>query len=85
MGDYPFLMNLKSKPHCTDRQWHSHWGVKGSRVPPLTVKNLPKIGKKREKTGKIRKGKNWEGSFTLPLRTDRAGCTTADRPIWYHS
>ena len=61
-------------------------------MPPLTAKNLPKIGKKRgkirknrEERGKIgekeeksgRKGKNREGSFTLPLLTDRAGYATA--------
>ena len=38
-------------------QWRSHWGGKGSRVPPLTAKKLPKIEKKREKSGK-----NWEKS-----------------------
>ena len=50
-------------------------------MPPLTAKTLPKIGKrvgkirkKEEKSG--RKGKNWEGSFTLPLLTDRAGYAT---------
>ena len=50
-------------------------------MPPLTAKNLPKIGKKREeirkeweKRGKIgKKTKNREGLFTLPLLTDRAG------------
>ena len=40
-------------------QLHSHWGVKGGRVPPLTANNLPKIGKKRgknqEKSEKKRK------------------------------
>ena len=69
----------------TSDQWHSHLGVKGDRVPPLTAKNLPKTGKKREKMRKNRKkeekigGKkleNQEGSFTLPLLTDRAGYTT---------
>ena len=58
-------------------QWRSHWGGKGGRVPPLTAKNLPKIGKigkKEEKLG--RKGKNRKGSFTLPLLTDRAGYAT---------
>ena len=46
-------------------------GDKGGRVPPLTTKNVPKIGKKGEKEEKSgRKGKNREGSFTL---TDRAG------------
>ena len=67
-------------------QWCSHWGGHGGRVPPLTAKNLPKIGKKRKKSGKKgkksgRKGKNPEGSFTLPLLTDRAGYTTA----WLHT
>ena len=51
------------------------------RVPPLTAKKLPKVGKKREKIGEKeeksgRKGKNREGSFTLPLLTDRAGYAT---------
>ena len=68
-------------------QWHSHWGCKGGRVLPLTAKILLKIGKKRKKIRKNRgkkekksgrKGKNWEGSFTLPLLTDRAGYTTAN-------
>ena len=53
-------------------------------MPPLTVKNLPKIGKRGEKSGKIgkkeeksgRKGKMREGSFTLPLLTDRTGYDT---------
>ena len=40
-----------------------------------------KIAKKREKSGKKRKNweeknKNREGSFTLPLLTDKAGYTT---------
>ena len=46
-------------------------GVKGGRVQPLTAKNMPKVEKKREKSGKIekkeeesgRKGKNLEGFF----------------------
>ena len=54
------------------------------RVPPLTTKKMPKIEKKREKSGKIRKkeeksgrtGKNREVSFTLPLLTDTAGYAT---------
>ena len=69
---------------------HMHSGVatgvaRGSRVPPLTAKNLPKIGenrkkirkheKKKDKSG--RKGKNQEVSFTLPLLADRAGYATA--------
>ena len=78
--------------HTYGQQWRSHWGwQRGGRVPPLTAKNLPKIGKKRgksrkigEKTGKIgkkrgksgRKGKSWEVAFTLPLLTDRAGYAT---------
>ena len=59
-------------------------GGSRGRVPPLTAKNLPKIRKKREKAGKRGKKsvkrKNQEGSFTLPLLTDRAGYTTAR---WY--
>ena len=45
---------------------------------PLDIKKFAKkrekIRKKREKMGKKRK--YWEGSFTLPLLTDRAGYTT---------
>ena len=72
----------------------SHWGVKGGRVPPLTARNLPTIGKKRGKSGKIgkkeeesgRKGKHRDGSFTLSLLTDRAGYATVlnnDYPTSY--
>ena len=58
--------------------------AQGGRVPPLTAKNLPKIGKKRGKIKKNRgkkeksgrKGKNLEESVTLPLLTDRAGYAT---------
>ena len=42
-------------------------------MPPLTAKNLPKIGKNRKKFRK-----NREGSFTLPLLTDRAGYATGE-------
>ena len=62
----------------------------------MTAKNLPEIGKKRgeiwknqekeEKSG--RKGKNREGSFTLPLLTDRAGYATSQEPYqvhWYNA
>ena len=50
-------------------------------MTPLKVKNLPKIGKRENNRGKEwkirggkwgRKGKNREGSFTLPLSTERA-------------
>ena len=46
-------------------------GGQGGRVPPLTAKNLPKIGKKsckiRKKEEELgRKGKKREGSITLP-------------------
>ena len=37
-----------------------------------------KIGEKEQKSG--RKGKNREGSFTLPLLTDRDGYATVDAP-----
>ena len=33
-------------------QWHSHWEVKGSRVPPWQQKNCQKLGKRRKKMGK---------------------------------
>ena len=36
-------------------QWHSHWGGKGGREPPLTAKKLPKIGKNSGKIWKKRK------------------------------
>ena len=60
-------------------------------MPPLTAKNLPKIrkkrgkilknqGKKEEKSG--RKGKNREGSFTLPLLTDRASYAIEGADCW---
>ena len=49
------------------------------------VKNWEKLGKREEKSGKNqeksgKKGQNWEGSFTLPLLTNRAGYAT-DREI----
>ena len=65
------------RPTCTSSAVAT-WGVKGGRVPPLTAKNLPKIGKKREnireKMGK--EGKHWEkeeksGRFFLFAPPDR--------------
>ena len=78
------------KLFCDPRQWRSHWGGKGGRVPPLMEKNAKnwekegkksgKVRKNREKRGKSgRKGKNREVSFTLPLLTDRAGYATDPR------
>ena len=67
-------------------QWRSHWGVKGGRVPPLTAKNLPKIGKKREKIRKNQGGKKRKNQeekakigkvLSLSPLTDRAGYATA--------
>ena len=71
--------NSKLHTYPNGNQWHSQYGA---------AKYLSKIGKisekKREKEGKKsgkkpekeensgRKGRNWEGSFTLPLLTDRA-------------
>ena len=67
-------------------QWHSQYRGKGGRVPPSTAKKCQKSGRgkksgkreenrgKEEKSG--RKGQNREGSFTLPLLTDRAGHAT---------
>ena len=53
--------------------WRSHWGGKGGRVPSLTTKKSPKIGKKeknqeksgknRGKKGKIGKKRQKSGSF----------------------
>ena len=70
---------------------HSHWGSRGggqSAIPDSEIfaKNRGKEGenqkkKKQEKEGKIgKKRKNREGSFTLPLLTDRTGYATA--PLW---
>ena len=63
-------------------------GVNGGRVPPLMAKNLPKIAKRRgknqDKWGKTRKNREekaeiGEGSFALPLLTDRAGYATGSK------
>ena len=56
-------------------------GARGAECHPWQQKICQKSGKKREKSGKKeeksrRKGKNWEGSFTLPLLTDRADYAT---------
>ena len=60
-------------------------GVQGGQSATPDSKKLPKIGKKkRKKSGKIgekeeksgRKGKNREGSFTLPILTGRSGYAT---------
>ena len=58
-------------------------GSRGRECPSWHWKNCQKLGKrekirkKQEKERKNRKKKkNWEGSFTLPLLTDRAGYTT---------
>ena len=67
-------------------QWPSQYRGKGAECPPLTEKKLSKIGKKRETSGKNRekeeksgrKGQNREGSFTLPLLTNRAGYDTEE-------
>ena len=56
-------------------QWHSHGGQSATHDSKKFAKNQEKSEKKRKKSG--RKGKNWEGSFTLPLLTDRAGYATA--------
>ena len=58
-------------------------GSRGQSATPDSekfAKNLEKEGKNPEKSGtRVRIGKkrqNWEGSFTLPLLTDRAGYAT---------
>ena len=70
-------------------------GARGDRVPPLTVKIVSKKGKNWEKERKIgknqekeeksgRKGQNRDGSFTLPLLTNRAGYATGAIPCEIH-
>ena len=75
---------------CVDtsfRQWRSQYRGKGAECTPWQWKNCQKLWKRVKKSGKIgkkrgksgRKGKNWEGSFTLPLLKDGAGYTTVSR------
>ena len=87
-----FFSNLKDLYETTlnllilliGNQWHSHWGAGGQSATPDSEKNANnwrgkkpgKIGEKEEKSG--RKGKNREGSFTLPILTDRAGYATVE-------
>ena len=67
--------------YTTPTQRRSHGGggsIKGTECLPdskKSAKNWGKIKKKEEKSW--RKGKNREGSFTLPLLTDWAGYATA--------
>ena len=59
------LVNIHRYKSCY-MQWRSHRGGKGGqggRVPPLTAKNLPKIGKNRKKREKIGKNRQNSGSF----------------------
>ena len=60
-------------------------GQGGAEYPPDSekfAKNWEKEGKNQEKEEKSgRKGKNREGSFTLPLLTDRAGYATDTPPV----
>ena len=56
-------------------------GQGGAECHPWQQKNCQNLGKRGGKSGKKRKnreGKNREGSFTLPLLTDRIGYTTAE-------
>ena len=62
--------------------WTGFWGSRRGRVPPWQQKKNGKNleeGENQEKRGKKirKKRKNREGSFSLPLLTDRAGCATA--------
>ena len=65
--------------------WPRGGGSRGQSATPNSEIFAKKSGKRREKSGKIggkkeesgRKGKNQEGSFTLPLLTDRAGYVTS--------
>ena len=61
----------------TYTQWRSHWGVKGGRVPPLTMNNLPKIGKKKDK---IRK--NWGKKRKLQEEEAKIGKVLSLCPSW---
>ena len=64
-------------------QWRSHWGGKGGRVPPLTAKKMPKIGKNWGKSAKIGKKRQKAGNFFhFALLTDRAGCATGANEGW---
>ena len=78
-----------SRPYYFVTQWRSQYGGKGDRVPPWQrKKKCQQSGKREKKSGKWggqirgkeeksgRKGKNREGSFSLPLLTDRAGYAT---------
>ena len=86
------MVTYASFHYCNNGQWCNHWGSReGGRVPPLTAKkiakNWEKEGKNQEKSGKQveklgRKGKNREGSFTLPLLTDKAGYATDNGQCW---
>ena len=66
------------------RQWRSHWGVKGGQSATPDSEKFAKIGEKSGKKRKSReeKGKKREGSFTLHLLTDRAGYAIAQRYSW---
>ena len=81
------LINIQRNPYCI--QWRSQYRGKGAECPldgEKNVRNREKEGKsgkreenrgknqKQEKSG--RKGQNREGSFTLPLLTNRAGYAT---------
>ena len=82
-----YLSLVKICESVSDYHWPdqlcSHWGARQSATP-----DSEKIAKNREKEGKIRKkeeklgrkGKNREGSCTLPLLTDRAGYATGPYP-----
>ena len=70
---YGVVKNLNFEPNFQHHlQWRSHWGSRWNRVRPYRQK-LGKRGKNSGKRGnKKKKRKNREGSFTLPLLTDRA-------------
>ena len=71
-----------------ESQWRSQGGgwSRGQSAPPLYsekfAENQEKEGENQEKAGKRgkigKKRKNREGSFTLPLLTDRAGYATGE-------
>ena len=88
MTKFPFKFQNFLPNTNTPTQWHSHRGSRGAECP-LDSKNCAKSwekeGENQEKAGKEErnqeKRKHREGSFTLPLLTDRAGFATVPTNI----
>ena len=74
------LIHLEDKTLQANVSGVASIGARGQRAP-LNSEKIVKNREKREKSGKRegksgRKGQNREGSFTLPLLTNRAGYAT---------